>query len=57
MNYYSTNGKVSGVSLRQAVIKGLADDKGLFMPDVIKRLPQAFLILSILCRFRKWLTR
>jgi len=42
MNYYSTNGKVSGVSLRQAVIKGLADDKGLFMPDVIKRLPQAF---------------
>ncbi|HQC04293.1 MAG TPA: threonine synthase [Paludibacteraceae bacterium] len=42
MNYYSTNGKVSGVSLRQAVIKGFADDKGLFMPDVIKRLPQAF---------------
>lgn len=42
MNYYSTNGKVSGVSLRQAVIKGLADDKGLFMPDVIKLLPQAF---------------
>src|SRR5574344_81950 len=42
MNYYSTNGKVCGVSLRQAVIKGLADDKGLFMPEVIKCLPQTF---------------
>lgn len=42
MKYYSTNKKVSGVSLQDAVIKGLADDKGLFMPDSIKILPQSF---------------
>lgn len=42
MNYYSTNGKVKNVSLEEAVVKGLASDKGLFMPDVIKALPQSF---------------
>lgn len=42
MNYFSTNGKIKNVSLRQAVVKGLADDKGLFMPDTIERLPQTF---------------
>ena len=42
MKYYSTNKKVSGVSLQDAVVKGLAEDKGLFMPDTIKRLPQSF---------------
>ncbi|MFT3753325.1 MAG: threonine synthase [Paludibacter sp.] len=42
MKYYSTNKKVSGVSLQDAVVKGLADDKGLFMPDLIKSLPQSF---------------
>ena len=42
MKYYSTNKKVSGVSLQDAVVKGLAEDKGLFMPDVIKALPQSF---------------
>jgi threonine synthase len=42
MKYYSTNKKVSGVSLEDAVVKGLADDKGLFMPDKIKQLPQEF---------------
>lgn len=42
MKYYSTNGKVSGISLEEAVVKGLASDKGLFMPDVIKALPQSF---------------
>lgn len=42
MKYYSTNQQVSGVSLEQAVVKGLADDKGLFMPDCIKRLPDSF---------------
>ncbi len=42
MKYYSTNKKVTGVSLQDAVVKGLADDKGLFMPDSIKRLPQEF---------------
>jgi threonine synthase len=42
MKYYSTNKKVSGVSLEDAVVKGLAEDKGLFMPDTIKRLPPSF---------------
>jgi len=42
MKYYSTNKKVNGVSLQDAVVKGLAEDKGLFMPDTIKRLPQSF---------------
>ncbi len=42
MKYYSTNKKVSGVSLKDAVVKGLAEDKGLFMPDSIKVLPQSF---------------
>lgn len=42
MKYYSTNGIVSNVSLDEAVIKGLAADKGLFMPEKIKQLPQDF---------------
>jgi len=42
MKYYSTNKKVSGVSLEDAVVKGLAEDKGLFMPDTIKVLPLSF---------------
>lgn len=42
MNYYSTNKQISGVSLEDAVVKGLAEDKGLFMPDRIKQLPQSF---------------
>lgn len=42
MKYYSTNKQISGVSLEEAVVKGLASDKGLFMPDVIKKLPQEF---------------
>ncbi len=42
MNYYSTNGKVSPVTLQEAVVKGLAADKGLFMPERIKALPPAF---------------
>ncbi|HLP06258.1 MAG TPA: threonine synthase [Paludibacter sp.] len=42
MKYYSTNKQISGVTLQDAVVKGLADDKGLFMPDKIKQLPQSF---------------
>ncbi len=42
MKYYSTNKKVTGVSLQDAVVKGLAEDKGLFMPNSIKALPQSF---------------
>ncbi len=42
MKYYSTNGIVSNISLDEAVIKGLAADKGLFMPEKIKQLPKEF---------------
>ena len=42
MNYYSTNGKAPTASLEKAVVKGLAEDKGLYMPERIKPLPQSF---------------
>ena len=42
MKYYSTNKKVSGASLEDAVVKGLAEDKGLFMPDSIPEIPSMF---------------
>ena len=42
MKYYSTNKKINGISLQNAVVKGLAEDKGLFMPDTIKKLPKSF---------------
>lgn len=35
MLYYSTNHKISPVKLKEAVIKGLAADNGLFMPERI----------------------
>lgn len=42
MKYYSTNKKADKATLQQAVVKGLAADKGLFMPEVIKHLPDSF---------------
>lgn len=42
MKYYSTNKTTPEVSLQEAVVKGLAPDKGLFMPEIIKVLPQSF---------------
>lgn len=42
MKYYSTNKQASEVTLEEAVVKGLAADKGLFMPFTIKTLPQEF---------------
>lgn len=42
MRYYSTNKNTPEVSLEEAVIKGLADDKGLFMPEKINKLPDEF---------------
>ncbi len=42
MNYYSTNQSAPIVSLREAVVKGLAPDKGLYMPENIPQLPKAF---------------
>lgn len=42
MNYYSTNGNAPIATLEKAVVKGLAEDKGLYMPERIKPLPQEF---------------
>lgn len=42
MKYYSTNKKSPDVSLREAVVKGLAPDGGLYMPQTLCRLPQEF---------------
>ncbi|NDV96746.1 threonine synthase [Dysgonomonas sp. 521] len=42
MKYYSTNKQSADVSLQEAVVKGLAPDKGLYMPEKIKVLPQSF---------------
>jgi threonine synthase len=42
MRYYSTNNRDLIVTLDEAVIKGLAEDNGLFMPESIKKLPTEF---------------
>lgn len=42
MNYYSTNRQAPDATLEEAVVKGLAADKGLFMPYTIKPLPREF---------------
>lgn len=42
MKYYSTNGNAPIATLEKAVVKGLAEDKGLYMPERIKPLPQSF---------------
>lgn len=42
MKYYSTNKQVAPASLQEAVVKGLAADRGLFMPEKIKALPAEF---------------
>lgn len=42
MLYYSTNGIAPKSTLKDAVVKGLASDKGLFMPEKIQSLPKAF---------------
>ncbi len=42
MKYYSTNGKAPIADLSKAVVKGLAEDRGLYMPERIKTLPKEF---------------
>jgi threonine synthase len=42
MKYYSTNGKAPIADLQKAVVKGLAEDRGLYMPEAIKLLPKVF---------------
>ena len=42
MMYYSTNGRAPLATLEKAVVKGLAEDRGLYMPERIVRLPDSF---------------
>ena len=42
MHYYSTNQQAPLASLEEAVVRGLATDKGLYMPEQIKKLPKEF---------------
>jgi threonine synthase len=42
MKYYSTNGNAPIADLHKAVVKGLAEDRGLYMPEEIKTLPKIF---------------
>ncbi len=41
MKYYSTNKQAPLATLEEAVVKGLAGDKGLYMPERIVRLDEA----------------
>lgn len=43
MKYYSTNGNAPIADLQKAVVKGLAEDRGLYMPEEIYTLPKAFI--------------
>jgi threonine synthase len=42
MEYYSTNRNTPNVSLKEAVVKGLAADNGLFMPERIEKFDPSF---------------
>ncbi len=42
MRFYSTNNKNHTADLKTAVLKGLAPDKGLYMPESIPVLPKSF---------------
>ena len=42
MHYYSTQKRTPIVSLQEAVVKGLAPDRGLYMPETIQQLPDSF---------------
>ncbi|WP_128758720.1 threonine synthase [Leeuwenhoekiella aequorea] len=42
MIYYSLNGKAPNVGLEEAVVRGIAPDKGLYFPEEIKPLPSSF---------------
>ena len=53
MEYYSTNGRSPSVSLKEAVVRGLAPDRGLYMPQVIERLPDDFFEHIETCSFHK----
>ena len=42
MKYYSTNGQAPVADLEKAVVKGLAEDRGLYMPETIYKLSGTF---------------
>jgi len=42
MKYYSTNGQAPMADLHKAVVKGLAEDRGLYMPERINKLSKSF---------------
>ncbi|MDD2726796.1 MAG: threonine synthase [Proteiniphilum sp.] len=42
MFYYSTQKQSPAVTLKEAVVKGLAPDRGLYMPETIGQLPASF---------------
>lgn len=42
MNYYSTQHQAPMATLHKAVVKGLAEDRGLYMPERINPLPASF---------------
>lgn len=42
MKYYSTNHTAPLASLHEAVVRGLAPDRGLYMPERIRKLPAEF---------------
>lgn len=44
MNYYSLNKKAPNSSFKNAVVKGLAPDKGLYFPESITSLPDSFFL-------------
>ncbi|MEO8399228.1 MAG: threonine synthase [Ignavibacteriaceae bacterium] len=43
MKFYSTNKRSKPVSFKEALLKGIADDDGLFMPEFIPQVPKTFL--------------
>ena len=43
MNYYSLNKKSENVTFKEALIRGLAPDKGLYFPEKIMKLPNSFI--------------
>ena len=42
MKYYSTNHKSDDVTLRDAVVRGLAPDRGLYMPERLNKMDKEF---------------
>jgi len=42
MKYYSLNNRITKVSFEEAVVSGLAPDRGLYFPESILPLPNSF---------------